>query len=557
MNSAQGTTSFQQQRYDFCPWDFSQASDQEKAEQEEYQKDLVQATGAEIGADCFISPQAAIICDPKRPFKIGDHSIVAAQAYITGHVHLGKHCSINPFATIRENVRGGDAIRIGSHACLIGANHGFADTETPIYQQPHTSQGITLGDDIWIGSHAIVLDGVKIGSHTILAAGAVVTKDAPDYAIVAGNPARIIRMRKKPMHLRNPLAKILESFGQTVAAELYDLALRYQTSNRKGEVCFLDQPGAKKRVRPWCDLVEIYTMFGRRPPVFPLAEWITRLRDFQDRSSGLAPEHLPEHRKYDPQPKADPVEAFRYNTMAIHYALECLGSQLACPVKNVQNIKKPGLLKHLDALPWKNGAWWAGDWIDCYATCSLANKVHFQLETLDQTLFEWLESHVDPRTGVWGSPTPETRLLHPVNGFYRLTRGTYAQYGRPLPYPEQSIDTILAHSQDQAFFEKHVLNACNVLDVIHPLWLCLQQTNHRRAEAEAWARGILPTILKAWKPSEGMSFQLYSPRASLQGTEMWLSIIYLISDLLAHSECLGYRPRGVHRLEPVPSLKTS
>jgi hypothetical protein len=138
-----------------------------------------------------------------------------------------------------------------------------------------------------------------------------------------------------------------------------------------------------------------------------------------------------------------------------------------------------------------------------------------------------------------------------VNGFYRLTRGTYAQYGRPLPYPEQSIDTILAHSQDQAFFEKHVLNACNVLDVIHPLWLCLQQTNHRRAEAEDWARNILPTILEAWKPREGMGFELCSPNASLQGTEMWLSIIYLISDLLARSECLGYRPRGVHRLEPV------
>lgn len=100
--------------------------------------------------------------------------------------------------------------------------------------------------------------------------------------------------------------------------------------------------------------------------------------------------------------------------------------------------------------------------------------------------------------GLWGLPTAEEGWLQPVNGFYRLTRATYAQFGLPLPYPERSIDTVLAHSRDRRFFHLDVLNACNVLDVVHPLWLCRKQSDYRQTEIRAWAEKLLGEVLPFW-----------------------------------------------------------
>jgi acetyltransferase-like isoleucine patch superfamily enzyme len=128
---------------------------------------------------------------------MGRSGFVAAGAYITGSVALGDHCTVNPYATIRGKVRGGHGVRIGSYACIVGFNHGFDRIDIPIHKQPHTCKGIVLGDDIWVGAHVTIVDGTRIGSHSILAGGAVVTRDVPDYAVVGGNPSRIIRMRNE------------------------------------------------------------------------------------------------------------------------------------------------------------------------------------------------------------------------------------------------------------------------------------------------------------------------------------------------------------------------
>jgi acetyltransferase-like isoleucine patch superfamily enzyme len=543
-----------QQRINFCPWFYHEASAAEKKVQVRHQKELARETGAVIGQRCFISPEAAIVGSKDCHFEIGDDSFVAAQAYVTGRVRLGSHCSINPFATVRENVVGGNDIRIGAYACLVGANHGFADTEIPIRQQPHTSKGIVLGDDIWIGSHVIIVDGVKVGSHSILAAGAVVTKDVPEYAIVGGNPARVLRMRKTRAPRSGSLESKLEKFGAMVNEQLESVVKPCQTRTQAGDLCYVDQPGARKRVRPWCDVVEIFSMFGRVAPGYTKAEWITRLRDFQDKSTGLVPEHLAEDRAHDPAPPADPIHERRYNTMIVNYALECLESNLPYPVWNAAAISEKKLIRHLDRLPWKDQAWHAGDWVDCYASSLVPNHKYFGRDILIDVLMAWLNRHCDPGTGLWGKWTEETRWLQPVNGFYRLTRGTYAQFGKPLPYPEKSIDSILLHMQDQVFFGKGIANACNVLDVVHPLWLCLKQTAHRRSEAEDWIREKLPWVMKQWNRSQGFSFDLAKEEPGLQGTEMWLSIIYLMADVLGSAEMLGYSPKGVHR--PDPAIKT-
>ncbi|MGL4833062.1 MAG: DapH/DapD/GlmU-related protein, partial [Shewanella sp.] len=65
-----------------------------------------------------------------------------------------------------------------------------------IYKQPAQSTGIIIGNDVWIGAQAGIVDGVTIGDHAVIGMGCIVTKDVPDWAIVAGNPARVIGDRR-------------------------------------------------------------------------------------------------------------------------------------------------------------------------------------------------------------------------------------------------------------------------------------------------------------------------------------------------------------------------
>ena len=112
---------------------------------------------------------------------------------VGNNVGLGKdftcHCRI---VTIEDNLMMGESV------LFLGGGHKHDDLSIPMIQQgglPDTP--LHIGSDVWIGSRAIILPGCKrIGAHSIIGAGAVVTKDVPNYAIVGGNPAKVIRMRK-------------------------------------------------------------------------------------------------------------------------------------------------------------------------------------------------------------------------------------------------------------------------------------------------------------------------------------------------------------------------
>jgi hypothetical protein len=162
---------------------------------------------------------------------------------------------------------------------------------------------------------------------------------------------------------------------------------------------------------------------------------------------------------------------------------------------------------------------------------------------------------------MWGTaPSPAEGRLQLVNGYYRLTRGSFAQFGLPVPYTERVVDTVLDHARDPRWFAAGRQNACNVLDVAHPLWLAGRQTRHREAEVRAWASEQLTSALGRWRDGAGIGFGPAGEGGSgpgrepgLQGTEMWLAIIWLLADLVGVSDQLGYRPRGVHRPEPARS----
>ena len=103
-------------------------------------------------------------------------------------VYIGPQCNIGK-SVIGKNT----LIASGVHI-LSGKNqHNFDDINTPIQQQGGHYEKITIGEDCWIGNTAIIM--ASVGKKAIVAAGAVVVNDVPDYAIVAGNPARILKYR--------------------------------------------------------------------------------------------------------------------------------------------------------------------------------------------------------------------------------------------------------------------------------------------------------------------------------------------------------------------------
>lgn len=89
----------------------------------------------------------------------------------------------------------GRRVLVGASVHLLAENHAMDDPNRPIQSQGVTRAGISIGDDVWIGNGAIVLDGVSVGHGAVIGAGSVVTRDVPAGAVVVGNPARQIRQR--------------------------------------------------------------------------------------------------------------------------------------------------------------------------------------------------------------------------------------------------------------------------------------------------------------------------------------------------------------------------
>ncbi len=85
---------------------------------------------------------------------------------------------------------------MGPDVKIYSRNHKYDRLDIPIQQQGKNHYKTTIANDVWIGANVIITAGCTIGNHVIIAAGAVVTKDVPDYAIVGGVPAKVLNYRK-------------------------------------------------------------------------------------------------------------------------------------------------------------------------------------------------------------------------------------------------------------------------------------------------------------------------------------------------------------------------
>jgi acetyltransferase-like isoleucine patch superfamily enzyme len=113
---------------------------------------------------------------------------------------MGQECTISAY----QRVRIGDECVIADRAMFIDFDHGIVEVERPIRKQGIYKRDVEVGNNVWIGYGACVLRGVRVGDNSIIGTNSVVTRDVPANAVVAGIPARIIRMREAPEQLRWP-----------------------------------------------------------------------------------------------------------------------------------------------------------------------------------------------------------------------------------------------------------------------------------------------------------------------------------------------------------------
>ena len=131
-----------------------------------------------FGRNCIVEC-TGVLRDIGEELVIEDGVGIAANAFIgvRGKVHIGKNCIFGPNVHIHSE------------------NHIFLDKNTPIRLQGEERKGVTIGEDCWIGTNVVILDGVTIGKGCVIAAGAIVNKDVEDYSVVGGVPAKLIKKR--------------------------------------------------------------------------------------------------------------------------------------------------------------------------------------------------------------------------------------------------------------------------------------------------------------------------------------------------------------------------
>lgn len=149
---------------------------------------------------CFISLKSEI--QPARNLIVGKKTRISSFVKIKvtyGFIRIGENCTINSFCFIdadKGGVKIGDNVLIGPHVGIHGSNYNYELRDIFIINQKIVSKGIRIEDDVWIGSHSTILDGVTIGKGAVIGAGAVVTKDIPPYSVAVGVPAKVIKVRK-------------------------------------------------------------------------------------------------------------------------------------------------------------------------------------------------------------------------------------------------------------------------------------------------------------------------------------------------------------------------
>jgi acetyltransferase-like isoleucine patch superfamily enzyme len=166
-------------------------------------------TGRRLGLEgmAFIGPKVTLEIGKQGVVQLGRWSWVGRGTKIRCHegevrigakTVMGEECTISAY----QHVSIGEQCIVADRVMLIDFDHNVAEVERPIRLQGIYKRDVRVGNNVWIGYGSQILRGVTVGDNSIIGASAVVTKDVPANAVVAGAPARIVRMREAPQTLR-------------------------------------------------------------------------------------------------------------------------------------------------------------------------------------------------------------------------------------------------------------------------------------------------------------------------------------------------------------------
>ncbi len=157
------------------------------------------------GLDIYLGPKT--VFNPRwlytlqtmhGPIKIGDRCKINA-ASLRGPLEIGNNVLLN----VNSDLAGykdapiviGNDVQIAPYVVILGAMHGYQDRHHLIREQPLTAKAVVIEDDVWVGTHSVILPGVKIGRGAVVSANSVVARDIEPYCVAAGVPARVFAKR--------------------------------------------------------------------------------------------------------------------------------------------------------------------------------------------------------------------------------------------------------------------------------------------------------------------------------------------------------------------------
>jgi acetyltransferase-like isoleucine patch superfamily enzyme len=131
---------------------------------------------------------------------IGRNCILYRNSSLITHgndIIMGDYSTVNPYTVIygQGGCHIGNGVRIAALSTIVPSNHIFSDIETPIFKQGLSCKGITIEDDVWIGSGVRILDGITISKGCVIGAGSVVTKSTEPFGVYIGIPAKLLKKR--------------------------------------------------------------------------------------------------------------------------------------------------------------------------------------------------------------------------------------------------------------------------------------------------------------------------------------------------------------------------
>lgn len=115
---------------------------------------------------------------------------------IGSNVYIGRYCEIDGFGGVTI----GDDVHIASFCAIYSSNHKYDAEHVPIRKQGYIGRAVVIEDNVWIGSHVVILAGVTIHRGAIVGAGSVVSRDVGENSVVAGVPARLVKHRFDSRH---------------------------------------------------------------------------------------------------------------------------------------------------------------------------------------------------------------------------------------------------------------------------------------------------------------------------------------------------------------------